>query len=114
MNRSEMFAAIDADPIKELEMHHKPSQNITRLPEHMQPGIARYIILGIKPGSFLTAVFANEFEIATIKADEMNAELLDVYRDFLETDVPKPCWGSSRMVREWCERGGLVGKKGAA
>lgn len=116
MTRIEILGQIEIAPILTLGEHGgvESAKNIGALPSHMHAGIARFILMGVKPGSFLTAVFANEFEIAKIKADSLNAAMFDAYRDFLTWDAPADCWGSSDKVRAWCERGGLIGKEGAA
>ncbi len=110
----EIYAQIDADPVAAIARHTgRPTEILSRLPEHMHPGMARYIILGITPGSFLRAVLSDEHEIARVRADALNAGLLERYRDFLEFEAPDDCWGSSEKVRAWHERGGLIGKVAA-
>lgn len=109
--RQQVYIDIDQDPLKAYKVHTQ-SKNIslmTLLPDHMHGGICRYLLLGIKPGSFLTAVIAHEFEIAKFKADDLNATRLSEYRRFMDAEWPVDSHGSPEDVRYWCEKGGLVG-----
>lgn len=83
-----------------------------RLPCYMWPGLAKYLILGIKPGPFLTSVLAGEKELAARHADAVNVTCLDTYFAFLARECPAACWGSPAKVRAWVEKGGLVGRDG--
>ena len=82
---------------------------LAALPPYMQPGIVRYVVYGVKPGSFLLSVFAGEQELAERRADTLNKKLLPLYAEFLGRGCPPECWGSSDKVRAWIESGGLVG-----
>ncbi|WP_306150698.1 hypothetical protein [Roseovarius sp. MMSF_3281] len=111
IHRADVAKAIDQDPVATYRAYRgMEADELTKLPKYMQPGIARHVILGIRPGSFLCAVFADEFEIARYKADDTNLPALPAYRHFLENGCPASCWGSSKAVQEWCESGGLVGR----
>lgn len=115
MNMDEVFTAIAADPVAAVSksLGRTESPFMARLPDHMHAGIAKYVLTGIVPGSFLRAVFAGELELAERHADPTNKPLLEVYGDFLEFEAPPDCWGSPKRVQEWVERGGLFGKVAA-
>lgn len=109
--RTDVAKAIESDPVATYRAYRgMEADELGKLPAYMQAGMARYIILGIKPGSFLRAVFSDEFENAAYRADEVNKALLPAYQHFLENGCPSSCWGSSEKVRAWCEARGLLGK----
>lgn len=111
IHRSDVAAAIEHDPVATYRAYRgMEADELGKLPPYMQAGMARYIILGIRPGSFLCAIFADEFEIARHKADDRNLQTLPAYQHFLENGCPASCWGSSDKVRGWCEAGGLIGR----
>lgn len=114
MTLAEVHNQVEANPVITLARHTgRPTEVLLRLPDYMRPGLVRFILFGIRPGSFLCAVLADEAEIARNRADSTNAGLIERYRDFLEFEAPDDCWGSSDKVRAWCERGGLIGKAAA-
>lgn len=76
------------------------------IPRQMQEGIIRYLCHGIRPGSFLCAVFANNLALASIHADPSNAIVMDVYGKFLINNMPEfikgeMVWGSERAIDRW-------------
>lgn len=79
------------------------------IPAHMYGGMKRYILHGIPPGSFLTAVLSNDLMGALGKADEDNRVALHAYGMFLYNDAPSPCHGSPEKVRAWIAKGGMAG-----
>jgi len=83
------------------------------LPEHMRGGMQRYIERGIPPGSFLSAVLANDFVLAVSLADRINRRRLLDFAEFLCLEAPAMCWGSRESVERWVERGGLEGLREA-
>jgi hypothetical protein len=109
-NRADIAAMIEGDPIQTYQTHFPSGVEwLKRIPAHCQPGLARFVILGIKPGSFLCAVLAGEKELAERKADDINAPALKHYESFLFNGCPSDAVGSPKAVRAWCERGGLMG-----
>ncbi|CUH60271.1 hypothetical protein [Thalassobacter stenotrophicus] len=78
------------------------------IPAHMRAGLARYILLGILPGSFLRSVLQTDLIQATAKADEVNREQLYKYVLFLVNYAPAGCCGSLEAIQQWSVRGGLV------
>lgn len=115
-SRAMLAQRIDMDPVRVYRsaLGDEWAGELAKLPAHMQPGIVRYVLLGIRPGSFLCAVFANERELAEVKADYINRPLLGAYQHFTIWGCPSPCHGSSDNVRTWCEAGGVVGREAAA
>jgi hypothetical protein len=87
--------------------------NYDRLPEHMREGARRYIEKGIKGGSFMTAVFSNDFMGAYRKADDDNTAAMREWAMFLHNDAPRGCYGSPQHVKDWVAQGGLSGLEAA-
>lgn len=80
------------------------------IPDHMRAGIERYVMSGVPMGSFLTAVFANDFMEAAGRADAVNQRALFGYAQFLYNSVPHACKGSYEAVNQWIAQRGLNGK----
>lgn len=93
--------------------HTKPqwARCIARLPDHMHDGLVRYVLYGIMPGSFLTAVLENKFVEACCAADQANMNMLHEWALVMINAVPSDCQGSEQHVRMWREVGGLFGMK---
>lgn len=77
------------------------------LPEHMRDGMALYIERGIRPGSFATAVLANDLMETFQRADQINAKRIHDYVFWLYNEAPAECHGSYDAVNRWCADGGL-------
>jgi hypothetical protein len=107
--RAAFWMWIEKDPVRCYRLFKGDwADYVERLPDYMRPGVVRYILFGVKPGSFLCAIFAAEWHLAGIKADAVNAGLISTYRELLASGCPSECWGSSQSVREWCVDGGLL------
>lgn len=76
------------------------------LPGYMLPGMMDYIVLGLMPGEFLTALFCNDLRSACSTADDANAEAIHRWGRFLNL-IPSDCFGSRPLVTAWCEHQGL-------
>lgn len=83
--------------------------NWSGIPDYMRGAVERYVMHGVPPGSFLTAVFCNHFLDAVGQADNTNAQCLSAYARFLYNHVPGECKGSSTRVADWIKRGGVAG-----
>jgi len=79
------------------------------VPPHIRPGIARYLILGIKPGSFLRACFMGDLLGAAVKADQDNAAALASIANWITAFAPSDCYGSDDAIRQWADQGGIGG-----
>ena len=71
------------------------------IPEHMVRAIQDYLNLGAPLGSFLYAVFTNDFVNACCKADDYNVTILPVYARYIYNECPCFSWGSPSIVGEW-------------
>lgn len=80
-----------------------------QIPDYMLPGFAKYIILGIPPGNFLTAILTNDLMEAVGRADDTNINLIPNYCHVLYNYTPSGCYGSPEAFRKWVSSGGLKG-----
>ena len=74
-----------------------------QIPQNMIDGIEGYINSGLKQGSFLYAVFCNNFVDACLCADYTNVLNLPAYANFLHNYAPIGCYGSAEEVAAWME-----------
>lgn len=77
------------------------AEALRALPDYMIDGMVRYIVHGIPPGGFLTAVLSNDLMGALQKGDDVNQHALPAYGRFLHNYAPIGCFGSPERVAEW-------------
>jgi len=73
------------------------------VPDHMHGGITRYILQGIPPGDFLTAVICNDLMNALGRADDINREALFSFVNWFYNVAPTDCWKSKKNMQDWIE-----------
>lgn len=71
------------------------------IPEYMIGAVSRYILNGIPPGSFLTAVISNDLREAFGRADDINAANMHGWVKFFYNYAPSGCWGSPEAYSSW-------------
>lgn len=71
------------------------------IPARMQEALRRYVVQGIKPGNFLTAVITNNLRNAVGYADEENLPLLKLYVQWFYNVAPGGCHGTAANMQEW-------------
>lgn len=79
------------------------------IPYYMRTGLDLWIMRGVTPGDFLSAVLKNDLMRALKYADEMNASRLFQYGSFLYNVAPANCYGSPAKFYEWADLGGIEG-----
>ena len=80
------------------------------IPPYMTEGVARYVVHGILPGSFLRLVIANApFRDVVEAADDSNRQCLPAWAAVVVNMVPGIAQGSTDAMRAWRDKGGLVG-----
>jgi hypothetical protein len=79
------------------------------LPEHMLPGLVRYLVFGIAPGKFLQAALKNDLLGAASRADDENRAVLWRWPIALYNGAPSPAWGSAMAYNAWVAKGGHLG-----
>jgi hypothetical protein len=88
-------AALDAAGMASFEGGYE------KIPAHMQAALRRYVLEGIKPGDFLTAVICNDLRNAVGRADSENLPLLSLYVMWFYNIAPGTCWGSHEAMLKW-------------
>lgn len=71
------------------------------VPMHTRDSLERYIVNGITPGSFLTALLSNDLFDACARADNENQRAIFDIVKWLYNNAPSGCYGGSQQVREW-------------
>ena len=72
-----------------------------KVPEHLRDGLARYVIHGIVPGSFLCAVLGNDLHGAIRYGDDDSLAGIKSIITFLWNSTPAACFGTAARVDEW-------------
>lgn len=94
----------------DLYMEQRRSTAHTRLPLHMIPGLARWVLWAVPPGNFLQQLLLNRFAHAVFAADDHNREHLLQWAQFLYNDLPSDCWGGEAEIFAWSQKGGELGR----
>jgi hypothetical protein len=91
-------------------MREDIEKGVTRLPEHLRPGMLRYLYEGIPTGGFLKACIENDLLGAVGHAGEgTGMPELRAITQFFYMSCPGASWGSPANRKAWCETGGLNG-----
>jgi hypothetical protein len=83
------------------------------LPHNLQGAIARYILQGIAPGHFLTAVLSNDLFGAYGRADQISIANMERLIKFFYNYAPSDCYRSVSRVEAWANAGGYLGPETA-
>jgi hypothetical protein len=75
--------------------------DFSQIPLHMVGSVKRYLNHGIKPGSFLTALFSNDLKEAMSRADDVNRIRLPDWYIFMYMQMPSDSQGSPRIMQDW-------------
>jgi hypothetical protein len=73
------------------------------IPEHILPGLARYLARGVVPGSFMEAMLTNDLRGVMQCADDQNMRALPAIWSFLYNSIPSSAWGSPDNMHKWVE-----------
>lgn len=63
--------------------------------------LREYVINHRAPGGFLTAVLSNSLMDAVLRANCECLEALPEICNYIYTELPGDCWGSSEAVENW-------------
>ena len=77
-----------------------------QVPPYMHPGVIRFVMNGVMPGSFLEAVFKDSLGDSLGQADEQNRACIFEWACVMY-QMPMNCRRTG--VDSWAEAGGLVG-----
>ncbi|MGD8305123.1 MAG: hypothetical protein PVF17_00585 [Ignavibacteria bacterium] len=75
--------------------------DLDQFPEMTAYSLRNYLNFGTKPGSFLTALLANDLKNAVTKADDENILLIREYVRWLIFNAPDESWGTYDKVNAW-------------
>lgn len=73
----------------------------SKVPAHLQEGLALYIAYGWNPGSFLAAVLSSDIVTAVNRADDASRAALADIVQWLIWHAPFACWGNYENVSRW-------------
>ncbi len=71
------------------------------IPDHVLPGLARWLVNGIVPGSFLEAMLSNDLRGVMQSADDENLQRIPDIWNFLYMEIPSSAWGSHERMVKW-------------
>lgn len=74
------------------------------VPVRWQDGLARYLVAGVPPGHFLTAVLSGDLYGAASRADETAWADVPALARFLCCNAPADAFGSPEKIRAWTTR----------
>jgi hypothetical protein len=74
------------------------------VPKHLVEGLIRWVDDGIRPGSFLCAVLANDLMKAVERMDMMSHMHLPGIIHWLDAHAPIDCHGSEEQMRLYEEK----------
>lgn len=73
---------------------------------YMKEGLQLWVEKGIRPGSFMSSMLANDFINAALRADATNLQNLQEWARFIYNELPPDCWGSWETLKEWEKKNG--------
>jgi len=116
MNRQDIYRAIERNPATAYQ--EQTGEDITyelgQIPVNLHQGLVNYMLLGLAPGSFLTAALCNDFMLTATKADTTCRNFLPELARVFYNAMPARSHGSREIFEAWCESGGVVGRREAA
>lgn len=71
------------------------------VPDITADGIANWVVYGVHPGGFLTAVLQNKLMETIQRADSTNFSHIYDIVNFIYNKIPIGCWGSEERMEFW-------------
>jgi len=90
--------------MKEFGMEPGYETALGALPQHLQPGIRRYLEHGIMPGSFLCSVIDNDLGGAVCRAAGISLEEVKAVYLFFYNYCPSDSHGSKAKRLMWVDK----------
>ena|SRR5688572_19278118 len=72
-----------------------------KVPEHLHDGIVAYLVDGITPGGFFTAVICNDLRGAFERGDTLSLNHMRAIMAYMYSCPPSVCWGSVERMVAW-------------
>lgn len=70
--------------------------------EDFKESMVNYLIHGLHPGGFATAMLANDLERALYNSDTHNRTVYWGIAIWVREELPSHAWGSYQAVEDWC------------
>lgn len=93
------------------EQFYRDALSGSGVPETAHDTIIGYLLHGLRPGHFLTAVLSNDLREACNRADAANGAALCSYVKFFYAFIPSIAWGSEARVTDWLRSMDEVGRR---
>ena len=87
----------------DLEERYDTQAQNEPIPDHILPGLARYVTRGIVPGSFMRAMLCNDLAGAVNSADSDNIRKIPAIYGFFYQYIPSAAWGREDKLRKWVQ-----------
>lgn len=71
--------------------------------QDFEESMERYIVHGLEPGGFATAMLAKDLERALYNADTHNRKVFWAIAMWVRECCPEDAWGSYEAVFDWCK-----------
>jgi hypothetical protein len=68
---------------------------------YLDEAVENYLMYGLEPGGFLTAVLSNNLFLASSRADHWNRQNLADITKMLYHNLPAGSFGDSQTVKDW-------------
>lgn len=75
-----------------------------KVPEHILPGLDKYVEDRCQPSGFLIAVLSNNLSESFGRANEFNRVAMFDIVNYIYNCLPSNCWGSPERVQKWLNR----------
>ena len=72
------------------------------IPDHTQETLERYLVYGLRPGGFVSAMLAMDMQAALNSADQWNREAMHSIGFWIMHYAPPGSWGSYEQIETWC------------
>ena len=72
-----------------------------RIPEHTKSTLENYLLYGLPPGGFMTAVLTNDLYGAISRADSQNMSRLEDIVRWLQHNAPIDSYGNYENITNW-------------
>jgi hypothetical protein len=83
------------------EKSANPQSQYRQIPAATRYAVARYLLNGLQPGGFLSAVLRNQLRESMARADADNRRNLQLLLGFLFNEVPDCAHGQSDSIDKW-------------
>lgn len=76
--------------------------------ENLKLALENYIVHGLEPGGFMTAVLTNDLYSTVYRADAQNVSIIPHIVTWIHNNIPSICYGNSETMIMWMNDEGGV------